>query len=140
MKVKVSQKEDFHFVGIGPAGREVPIDAADYVGGKGRGIRPPELLFQSIAGCVGIHLYEALHKEGKHVGHIEIETDAERRTEGYPKVFTKIYLLVKVKGDVSEEDVRRALNKTIYDPGTCSIAYMINQVAPIEYRVELLEG
>ena len=45
MKVKVKQKEDFHFIGIGPAGREVPIDAADYVGGKGRGIRPPELLF-----------------------------------------------------------------------------------------------
>ncbi|HHJ64494.1 MAG TPA: OsmC family peroxiredoxin, partial [Aquifex aeolicus] len=29
MKVKVKQKEDFHFVGTGPAGREVPIDAAD---------------------------------------------------------------------------------------------------------------
>jgi putative redox protein len=52
MKVKVVQKEDFHFVGIGEAGREVPIDAAGYVGGKGRGIRPPELLFHSIAGCV----------------------------------------------------------------------------------------
>jgi len=138
MKVKVVQKEDFHFVGVGEAGREVPIDAAGYVGGKGRGIRPPELLFHSVAGCVGIHLYEALHKEGKEVEHIEIETDAERKTEGYPKVFTKIYLFVKVKGKVSEEDVKKALDKTIYDPGTCSIAYMINQVAPIEYKVELI--
>jgi putative redox protein len=109
MKVKVVQKEDFHFVGVGEAGREVPIDAAGYVGGKGRGIRPPELLFHSIAGCVGIHLYEALYKEGKHTEHIEIETDAERITEGYPKVFTKIYLFVKVKGDVSEEDVKEPL-------------------------------
>jgi len=139
MKVKVVQKEDFHFVGIGEANREVPIDAAGYVGGKGRGIRPPELLFHSIAGCVGIHLYEALHKEGKHTESIEIETDADRITEGYPKVFTKIYLFVKVKGDVSEEDVKKALDKTIYDPGTCSIAYMINKIAPIEYRIELLK-
>jgi putative redox protein len=108
------------------------------VGGKGRGIRPPELLFHSIAGCVGIHLYEALHKEGKHTEHIEIETDAERITEGYPKVFTKIYLFVKVKGDVSEEDVKKALDKTIFDPGTCSIAYMINKVAPIEYKIEIV--
>ncbi|RMH08295.1 MAG: OsmC family peroxiredoxin [Aquificota bacterium] len=138
MKVRVVQKEDFHFVGLGEAGREVPIDAAGYVGGKGRGIRPPELLFHSIAGCVGIHLYEALHKENKHVEHIEIETDAERITEGYPKVFTKIYLFVKVKGQVSEEDVKKALDKTIYNPGTCSIAYMVNKVAPIEYKVELL--
>lgn len=138
MKVKVVQKEYFHFVGIGEAGREVPIDAAGYVGGKGRGIRPPELLFHSIAGCVGIHLYEALYKEGKHTEHIEIETDAERITEGYPKVFTKIYLFVKVKGDVSEEDVKKALDKTIFDPGTCSIAYMINKVAPIEYKIEIV--
>jgi putative redox protein len=26
----------------------------------------------------------------------------------------------------------------IYNPGTCSIAYMINRVAPIEYKVELI--
>ncbi len=138
MKVKVKQKEDFHFIGIGPANREVPIDAAEYVGGKGRGIRPPELLFHSIAGCVGIHLYEALHKEGKEVEDIEIETDAERITEGYPKVFTKIYLFVKVKGKLTEEEVKKALDKTIYDPGTCSIAYMVNKVAPIEYKIELV--
>ncbi|MCI4459184.1 MAG: OsmC family protein [Thermocrinis sp.] len=139
MKVRAVQKEDFHFVSIGEAGREVHIDAAGYVGGKGRGIRPPELLFHSIAGCVGIHLYEALHKEGKHTEHIEIETDAERITEGYPKVFTKIYLFVKVKGDVSEEDVKKALDKTIFDPGTCSVAYMINKVAPIEYKIEIVK-
>ncbi len=138
MKVKVEQREDFHFVGIGESGREVPIDAASYVGGKGRGVRPPELLFHSIAGCVGIHLYEALHKEGKHTEHIQIETDAERITEGYPKVFTKIYLFVKVKGHVSKEDVEKALEKTIYEPGTCSIAYMINKVAPIEFNIEIL--
>jgi putative redox protein len=138
MKVRVVQKEDFHFLGTGESGREVPIDAAGYVGGKGRGIRPPELLFHSIAGCVGIHLYEALHKEGKHTEHIEIETDADRITEGYPKVFTKIYLFVKVKGNVSEEDVKKALDKTIFNPGTCSIAYMINKVAPIEYKIEIV--
>jgi len=138
MKVKVKQKEDFHFIGIGPAGREVSIDAAEYVGGKGRGIRPPELLFHSVAGCVGIHLYEALNKEGKHVEDIEIETDAERITDRYPKVFTRIYLFVKVKGNITEEDVKRALDKVIYNPGTCSIAYMVNQIAPIEYKVEIL--
>jgi len=93
MKVKVAQKEDFHFLGTGESGREVPIDAAGYVGGKGRGIRPPELLFHSIAGCVGIHLYEALHKEGKHTEHIEIETDAERITKAIQRYSLKfIYL------------------------------------------------
>jgi putative redox protein len=53
-------------------------------------------------------------------------------------VFTKIYLFVKVEGDVSEEDVKKALDKAIFDPGTCSIAYMINKVAPIEYKIEIV--
>lgn len=138
MKVTVEQKEDFHFVGMGPSGRELPIDAAEYVGGKGRGLRPPELLFHSIAGCVGIHLFEALRKEGFEVEGIRIETDAERHTEGYPKVFTGIHLDVHVRGEgLSEGDVSQGLERTIYDPGTCSIAYMVHQLAPIDFSIFL---
>jgi putative redox protein len=56
------------------------------------------------------------------------------------KPFTKrANIFVKVKGDVSEEDVKKALDKTIFDPGTCSIAYMINKVAPIEYKIEIVK-
>ena len=136
MKVTVRQKEGFHFVGQGPSGRELPIDAAEYLGGKGRGLRPPELLFHSIAGCVGIHLYEALRRKGKAPTGVVISTDAERQTEGYPKVFTRILLEVTVRGEgLSEEDVRRGLDETIHDPGTCSIAFMINRIAPIDCRV-----
>lgn len=134
MKVVVKQKEDFHFVGRGDAGIDVLIDAAAYVGGKGRGIRPPELLFHSIAGCMGIHVYEALHKAGKKVDDVVVETDAERREE-YPKVFTKIYLKFTIKGDVTEEDVKNAIEVSLNK--TCSIAYMINQVAPISYEFKI---
>jgi putative redox protein len=134
MKVVVKQKEDFHFIGKGDAGIELPIDAAAYVGGKGRGVRPPELLFHSIAGCMGIHVYEALVKSGKKVEDITVETDAERK-ETYPKVFTKIYLKFNVKGDVSPEDVKEAIETSLNK--TCSIAYMINQVAPISYEYNI---
>ena len=134
MKVIVKQKEDFHFVGEGEAKIPVLIDAAAYVGGKGRGIRPPELLFHSVAGCMGIHVYEALHKAGKEVEDIVIETDAERK-DTYPKVFTKIYLNFTVKGNVSEEEVKEAVETSLNK--TCSIAYMINQIAPISYSIKV---
>ncbi len=134
MKLRVEQKEDFHFIGYGESG-EVKIDAAGYVGGKGRGIRPPELLFHSIAGCMGIHTYEALHKANKHVDHITVETDSERK-ETYPKVFTKIYLNFTIKGkDLTEEDVKNAIEEALNK--TCSIAYMINQIAPISYSFKI---
>lgn len=137
MKLTVSQKEDFHFIGRGESGIEVPIDAAGYVGGKGRGVRPPELLFHSIAGCMGIHVYEALHKAGKHVEHIEVNTDSERK-DTYPKVFTKIYLnfIVKAK-NITDNDVKEAIETALNK--TCSIAYMINQVAPISYTFKIVK-
>jgi putative redox protein len=137
MKLTVRQKEDFHFVGKGESGIEVPIDAAGYVGGKGRGVRPPELLFLSIAGCMGIHVYEALHKAGKHIKDVVVNTDSERK-DTYPKVFTKIYLDFILKGDITDEDAKEAIETALNK--TCSIAYMINQVAPISYTFKIEKG
>lgn len=137
MRVKVRQKEDFHFIGSGgefPS--ELLIDAAATVGGKGRGFRPPELLMYSIAGCMGIHSYEALLKAGKHVDSVEVETDGERQQE-HPKVFTKIMLKFRFKGsDLTDKDIRDAIDVALNK--TCSIAAMINRVAPISCEYQLV--
>jgi len=137
MKVRVKQKSDFHFIGRGEDfASDLPIDAAAHVGGKGRGYRPPGLLMHSIASCMGIHTYEELHKAGKHVEDIEVETDGERRKD-FPKVFTKITLKFRMKGkDLSKQDVEGAIRTALTK--TCSIAVMANMVAPItcEYTVE----
>ncbi len=137
MKVKVTQKSDFHFIGTGEDfTAELPIDAAAHVGGKGRGFRPPGLLMYSVAACMGIHTYEALHKAGKSAEGIEVETDGQRREE-HPKVYTKISLKFRLKGkDLTDKDVQDAILSALTK--TCSIAVMVNMVAPItcEYEVE----
>ena len=135
MKLTVKQKEDFHFVGKSESG-EINIDAAGYVGGKGRGIRPPELFLYSIAGCMGIHAYEALHKAGKHVEDVIVDTDSERREEK-PKVFTKIMLSFTVKGKgITEEDVKKAVEEAL--TSSCSIAYLVNKACPITYSIKIV--
>lgn len=137
MKVRVKQKEDFHFIGSGAEyPGELVIDAASHVGGKGRGFRPPELIMYSIAGCMGIHSYEALLKAGKSVDNVEVETDAER-ADDYPKWFTKIVLKFRFKGSgLTEKDVQDALDEALNK--TCSIAAMVNRVAPItcEFQID----
>jgi putative redox protein len=137
MKVRVKQKEDFHFIGSGAEyPGELPIDAAAHVGGKGRGFRPPELIMYSIAGCMGIHGYEALVKAGKSVDSVEVETDAER-ADDYPKWFTKIVLKFRFKGSgLTNKDVQDALDVALNK--TCSIAAMVNRVAPItcEFQID----
>jgi putative redox protein len=90
----------------------------------------------SIAGCMGIHTYEALQKAGKHAEEIEVETDGVRR-EDHPKMFTKISLRFRMKGKgLTDTDVRDAIHIALTK--TCSIAAMIDRVAPIscEYQVE----
>lgn len=137
MKVRVKQKEDFHFIGSGAEyPGELLIDAAAHVGGKGRGFRPPELIMYSIAGCMGIHGYEALLKAGKSVDSVEVETDAER-ADDYPKWFTKIVLKFRIKGSgLTEQDVKAAFDEALNK--TCSIAAMVNRVAPItcEFQID----
>ena len=141
MKVKVKQKEDFHFIGTGEDySGELPIDAAAHVGGKGRGHRPPALLMYSVAGCMGIHTYEALHKAGKQVDDIEVQTDGERRTD-FPKVFTSITLKFRISGSgLTDDDIKQAIHEALTK--TCSIAVMVNRVAPItcEYECGSLKG
>mgnify|MGYP001572074396 CR=1 FL=1 len=136
MKVKVSQKEGFHFMGSGGEfATQLPIDAAAHVGGKGRGYRPPELLMYSIAGCMGIHTFEALHEAGKHVEDLEVETDGVRQ-ETHPKVYTKIALKFRLKGKgLTDKDVKDAIEVALHK--TCSIAAMVNRVAPISYEYHL---
>ncbi|MDA8125128.1 MAG: OsmC family protein [Deltaproteobacteria bacterium] len=137
MKVKVTQKDGFHFIGSGAEyPGELPIDAAAHVGGKGRGFRPPELLMYSIAGCMGIHSREALLKAGKQIEDLTVETDGERAGED-PKWFTQITLQFSVKGrGVTERDVREAIDVALHK--TCSIAALIHRVAPISCEVRML--
>lgn len=136
MKIKVRQKSDFHFVGTGEDfSGELPIDAAAHVGGKGRGFRPPGLLMYSVAACMGIHAYEALHKAGKRVDGVEVDTDGERRAD-HPKIYTKILLKFRFRGALGAEDVEASLRTALTK--TCSIAVMANMVAPItcEYEID----
>jgi putative redox protein len=136
MKVTVKQKDGYHFIG---SGAEYPgdllIDAAAHVGGKGRGFRPPELMMYSIAGCMGIHGYEALLEAGKSVDSVEVETGGERRDD-YPKMFTNITLKVRIKGGgLTEKDARDAFDDALNR--TCSIAAMVNKVAPISFEFQI---
>jgi putative redox protein len=139
MKVKVKQKADFHFVGTGEDyTAELPIDAAAHVGGHGRGFRPPGLLMYSVASCMGIHTYHELRNAGKDAESVEVSTSGERR-ESSPKVFTKITLDMQIKAkDLTDADIQDAIRIALTK--SCSIAVMVNMVAPITCEYEVTGG
>jgi putative redox protein len=90
----------------------------------------------SVASCMGIHTYEELHKAGKHVDGVEVDTSGERREQS-PKVYTKIGLKMRLRGaGLERQDVEAAIHHAL--TSSCSIAVMVNMVAPItcEYEVD----
>lgn len=137
MKVKVAQKEDFHFVGTSSDfNAELLIDATPRVGGKDRGFRPPFLFLYSMTAGLSIHLYEFLHEAGKHVENIETEADWERRSD-YPRVFTKTIFRFQLEGqELEAQDIQNALETALNK--TCSLAIMLNQTSTIVCEFEVL--
>ena len=137
MKVKVTQQEDFHFIGTSSDfNTELLIDATPRVGGKDRGFRPPFLFLYSMTAGLSIHLYEYLHEAGKHVENIETEADWERRSD-YPRVFTKTIFRFRLEGrDLESQDIYNALEMALNK--TCSLAIMLNQTSAIACEFEVL--
>jgi putative redox protein len=123
VKISVKQKDGFHFIGSGAEyPGELLIDAAAHVGGKGRGFRPPELLFYSIAACMGIHTYEAIVKAGKSCESIQVERTGS--ADEHPWLRHTAQFTVRGLSENVRDAIDVALGKT------CSIAAMINRVAP----------
>ena len=50
------------FSGTASSGHEIKIDGAEKIGGQNSGVRPMELLLQSVAGCTGINVIWILKK------------------------------------------------------------------------------
>ena len=85
-------------------------------------ISPPDLLLMSLGSCKGIFFLPAVKELGLDVKDFEITLEGEK-SKNPPKLFEKINIYFKVWGDVTKEDVKRAIKKS---DEKCFIAYSLN--------------
>ncbi len=116
------------------SGHTLVTDAAPPFGG-GTAPSPMELLLHALAGCAGVDLAMMLEKMKQPVAGLEISVEGERAEE-HPKVFTKIRMRVRVRGDVDPRKVERALN--LSRETYCSVSAMLQATATIEHSFEIL--
>jgi putative redox protein len=106
MESKVTWEKGLRFVGVGPSGHSVAMDAARDAGGSDSAPRPTELLLAALGGCTGTHIVSILEKMRTPPRSLEIVVTGERAPD-HPKAFRKAKLLVRAEG-VPEENLRKA--------------------------------
>ncbi|MFC1961355.1 OsmC family protein [Chloroflexota bacterium] len=116
----------------------VKFDAAEAVGGQGRGFRPLEMLLMGLAGCTAMDVISILQKKKQAVTAFEVAVEGIQIDE-HPKVFGEISVVYRVTGhNVDEKAVARAidLSETKY----CPAAATLRDTATINSRYEIIEA
>ena len=107
------------------------MDAGESVGGADVAARPVEAMLSSLGGCTGMDVVSILRKMKTEPTSLQIELQDEHAPE-YPKVFTKIHLIYRVKGDVPEENLIKAIEMSLAK--YCPIANTLGGVSEISYE------
>jgi putative redox protein len=95
---------------------------------------PTEMVLVALAGCTSMDVASILSKKRQRFDAFEIAVDAEQ-AEDPPRVFTRIVVEHRVRGDVEAEALRRSieLSATRYCPDSA----MLSASAEIEHRYRL---
>ncbi len=75
-------------------------------------ITPMKLLLLSVASCTAMDVVHILKKMKEDVKEVQVEIDGKRREE-YPRIYEKIEIRYRIRGDVNEERARRAIELSL---------------------------
>ncbi|GAB4306161.1 MAG: OsmC family protein [Candidatus Bipolaricaulota bacterium] len=128
MEAKVTWQRGMRFVGVGPSGHAVAMDAGREVGGEDSAPRPTELLLCALGGCTGMDVVSLLGKMRTPPRSLEIVIAAER-APNHPKAVRRAKLLFRAEG-VPEENLRKAAQ--LSHERYCSVAHSLSTEITIE--------
>ena len=121
------------FVAKGPSGHALVLDS-DRTTNVGCG--PMELLLMALGACTATDLVIILEKKREKLEKLEVICSGERATEP-PQVWTKMELLFRVGGKVTDESVKKAI--ALSEEKYCSVAAMLRKTAEIRWRYEIVD-
>ena len=123
--------EGLLFEGITANGR---VDLASRLDSGAEGARPMELLAVALGACTAMDVLSILQKMRQPVEAFSVEVGGTRADQ-HPKRFTSLEVVYRLKGDLDEAKVARAveLSETRY----CSVAATLRPAVPITSRCEI---
>jgi uncharacterized OsmC-like protein len=109
------------------------IDASPAIGGKGKGLRPMELLAGSLAGCASIDILLILKKQRIEPTHFNVKIET-KRSSGVPAIFEEIKLIFEVNDLVNQEKLEKAIGLTLEK--YCSVSASLKENISVIYEVK----
>ncbi|KLN61990.1 hypothetical protein WH96_00090 [Kiloniella spongiae] len=136
MKTRIKWIENVAFMAESGSGHAVVMDGAIEGGGRNLGPRPMEMLLMGMGGCSAYDVVYILKRGRENVEDVDVDVEAER-AETDPKVFTKIHMHFRVKGEgLNEKKVERAVELSA--DKYCSASIMLGKAAEVTHSFELI--
>ncbi len=124
MKAHLAQIEGMKFLAQVEGTPAIVLDADQKQEPLG-GPSPMQATLLAVMGCTASDIVWILNKQRVPFTKLEIEGDAERATQD-PKVFTRIHLHYKIRGDgIKESAVKRAID--LSTEKYCSVGIMLRR-------------
>ncbi|MEW6685180.1 MAG: OsmC family protein [Candidatus Edwardsbacteria bacterium] len=123
-KVKLNWTRGPQFVAEDEEGHAIVVGSSFKEGEMSRGFKPLPLILVALGGCMGLDIVSILEKKQQKINELIIEIEGQRAGE-HPKRFTDIEIKIKVKGEVTEEALQRALELSRGKYGASPISVQI---------------
>lgn len=135
-KIELSWKGQMLFESVAPEG-SVMIDAAEEVGGQGKGLRPKAMMLTSLAGCSAMDVASLLKKMRAEVEDFKIEVVANL-TEEHPKYYDKVHVIYRFYGtDFKKDKIEKAINLSV--ERYCGVMEMFRKFADVTTEIIYIE-
>ena len=135
-QVKIEWKGKMQFEAKVP-GAVIPLDAAEAVGGEGKGSRSKPLMLTALAGCTGMDIASLMKKMRAEADDLQIDVSGEL-TDEHPKFYKKVKVEYRFYGkNLKKEKLQKCVNLSV--DRYCGVMEMFRQFAEIEIDVQFLE-
>ena len=132
VEARVIWTDKDRFLGDATSGHALVMDAGETKTAS----TPVELVLMALCGCTASDVVGILRKKRERFTGLEVAAHGERAAD-FPKVYTHIKLVYRVRGPVTHKAMEDAvrLSKEKY----CSVSAMLEKTAKIEFEIEYVE-
>jgi len=96
---------------------------------------PMEMTLMALGACTATDIVIILAKKRQKLQSLEVICSGERATEP-PKVWTKLEIVFRLRGDLDETAVKHAIE--LSESKYCSVSAMLQKTAELSWRHEIL--
>jgi putative redox protein len=120
------------FVAVSPSGHPLAMDS-DRNSNTGPG--PMELLLMALGACTATDIVIILEKKRQKLESLEVICSGERAADP-PQVWTRLDILFRLRGELEESGVKRAIQ--LSEEKYCSVSATLKKSAALTWRFEIL--